>query len=50
MVGGATSGPIIRAAFKMVVPSGTSICIPSMVILAIIYLSSILATNPNIVR
>ena len=31
MVGGATSGPIIRAACKMVVPFGTSISIPSIV-------------------
>lgn len=37
MVGGATSGPIMRAAFNIVVPSGTSIGIPSMVTLAIIY-------------
>jgi hypothetical protein len=31
MVGGATSGPSIRAAWRMVVPSGTSMVWPSMV-------------------
>jgi hypothetical protein len=32
-VGGATEGPILRAAFKIVVPLGTSMVMPSIVIL-----------------
>jgi hypothetical protein len=35
MAGGTISPPIMRAAFSMVVPSGTSAVMPSMVILAI---------------
>jgi hypothetical protein len=33
MVGGATSGPIFLAAFKIVVPFGTSTVMPSIVTL-----------------
>jgi hypothetical protein len=38
MAGGTTLPPILRAALRMVVPSGTSTSIPSKVILAIIFL------------
>ena len=47
MVGGATSGPIILAASRMVVPLGTSMVTPSIVTFGIIT-SSLVLVNGSI--